>query len=76
LQQTQRELVQAAKLASLGSMVAGISHELDTPLGISVTVLSSVSDRLHHLQDQFEQGKLKRSSPQQGMAELHDPGQC
>jgi len=75
LQQTQRELVQAEKLASLGSMVAGISHELNTPLGISVTVLSSVADRLHHLQDQFEQGNLKRSSLKQGMAELNE-GLC
>ena len=72
LQQTQRELVQAEKLASLGSMVAGISHELNTPLGIAVTVLSTAADRLKQLQHHFTHGTLKRSSLQAGLDELDE----
>ncbi len=42
LQLTQNELVEAQKLASLGALVAGISHELNTPIGNAVTGASSL----------------------------------
>ncbi|RHW76357.1 GAF domain-containing sensor histidine kinase [Colwellia sp. RSH04] len=45
LQLTQKELVQKEKMASLGNLVAGISHEINTPIGICVTGISN----LHHV---------------------------
>lgn len=42
LQRTQDELVHSETMASLGSMVAGISHELNTPIGNALTVVSSL----------------------------------
>ncbi len=44
LRQTQEELVHSEKLAGLGSLVSGISHELNTPVGNAITISSSIKD--------------------------------
>lgn len=62
LQATQAELVEAEKLASLGAMVAGISHELNTPLGVAVTVASTLQDRVADVQALAASDQLKRST--------------
>lgn len=67
LSSTQKELIQAGKMASLGSLVAGISHEINTPIGISVTSASSLQDEARRLRMEFDQGSMKRSSLEQYM---------
>lgn len=62
LQLMQGELIKQEKLASLGSLVAGVAHELNTPIGNSVTVASTLQDQARLLQDDLQQGAIKRSA--------------
>ena len=61
LYQARESLVESERLASLGSMVAGIAHEINTPVGICVTAGTTVLSATHMLQDGFKGGGLKRS---------------
>jgi PAS domain S-box-containing protein len=61
LQRTQSELVQGEKLASLGRMVAGVAHELNTPIGNALTIGSTMADHAKRMHSAMSQDRLKRS---------------
>nr|WP_314860873.1 ATP-binding protein [uncultured Undibacterium sp.] len=70
LKNTQLQLVRSEKLASLGNMVAGISHELNTPLGNALLMISTLRDFQHELESQLEGQSLRRSDLTQFLARL------
>ncbi|NQZ22488.1 MAG: HAMP domain-containing histidine kinase [Colwellia sp.] len=61
LHQFQGQLVESEKMASLGDMVAGVAHEVNTPIGLGITASTLLSDRLSEIKDAFEDKTLKSS---------------
>jgi len=62
LRTAQAELVESEKLASLGRLVAGVAHELNTPLGNSLTVVSALEERYRQLEDMLANNTPMRRS--------------
>ncbi|WP_158224600.1 YfiR/HmsC family protein [Agaribacterium haliotis] len=75
LKETQQQLVMSEKMAALGSLVAGVAHEINTPLGVGVTAASHLSDSFEHFKKLYQSGELKRSDFEQFIEQNEDAGE-
>ncbi len=62
LRETQETLIQSEKLASLGALVAGVAHEINTPVGIALSCASHLVDATAGLERDLAGGNLGRSA--------------
>ncbi|MFD1383293.1 PAS domain-containing protein [Rhodanobacter aciditrophus] len=58
LQQAQEKLVESEKMASLGSLVAGVAHEINTPIGVGLVGISQLMDESAAIRKRYELGQL------------------
>ncbi|WP_171013703.1 PAS domain-containing sensor histidine kinase [Chitinivorax sp. B] len=72
LHNAQDELIHREKLATLGSLVAGISHELNTPIGNAVTVASLLEARAKEMANTLQTGSLRRSEFESYISATYD----
>lgn len=62
LNEAQSELIETKKMASLSGIVMGVAHEINTPLGVSVTAASGIQDELNELNKSFQSDDISHNA--------------
>lgn len=61
LKSTQKRLIESEKMTAIGGLVAGIAHEINTPIGIGIAAASLLSEKVTKFCEIYSNGQIKRS---------------
>jgi signal transduction histidine kinase len=74
LEDTRGELVQSEKMASLGRMVAGFAHEINTPVGVAIGAVSQHEETLNHINSLLTQEEVNEDALRAELESLRHGG--
>ncbi|QXO16172.1 PAS domain-containing sensor histidine kinase [Vibrio ostreae] len=72
LQQTQDQLIESEKLASLGALVAGVSHEINTPVSVGLMGITQLMEENEAIRKRYQNGELDESVFEEFLATSSD----
>jgi len=72
LQEVQELLVESGKMALLGELVAGVAHEINTPIGVSLTVSSFIEREVNRLVDKVNENSLTKNEFLESLGRLEE----
>ena len=67
---TQNQLVKSEKMAALGGLVAGIAHEINTPIGVCITSSSHLNEVVTHFKQQYDQGNVSEEDLENMLSDI------
>ena len=72
LRNTQGQLIESEKLSSLGGMVAGVAHEINTPIGLCITTHSFIKDLFKDMKKRFDDGSISKNNFSEFMISMEE----
>ncbi|MBI4645260.1 MAG: hypothetical protein HY738_01380 [Bacteroidia bacterium] len=74
LRTTQEQLIESEKMASLGNLVAGVAHEINTPVGIGITASSSLVEQTKQFAVLYRSGQMTREQLEEYLENIYQDG--
>lgn len=72
LKDTQKKLVEADKMASLGGLVAGVAHEINTPIGVVLTAISTLQTERDEFEKLYQAHKVSNKDMKQLLSNIEE----